>query len=51
MPTVQVSKRIEHEETMTPEEHQELLQLVDRLEPADAERLQHLIELMRIRNV
>jgi len=40
-----------HEETIAPEEHQELLQLVDRLELADAERLQHLIELARIRNV
>ncbi len=40
-----------HEETITPEEHQELLQLVDRVELADAERLQHLIELARIRNV
>ena len=40
-----------HEETITPEEHRELLQLVDRLELADAERLQHLIELARIRNV
>ncbi len=40
-----------HEETITPEEHQELLQLVDRVELADAERLQHLIELARIWNV
>ena len=40
-----------HEETITPEEHQELLQLVDRIELADAERLQHLIELASIRNV
>ncbi len=40
-----------HEETITPEEHQEFLQLVDRLELADAERLRHLIELADIRNV
>jgi len=40
-----------HEETITPEEHEELLQLVDRVELADAERLRHLIELARIRNV
>jgi hypothetical protein len=40
-----------HEETITPEEHQELLQLIDRLELADAERLQHLIELADIRHV
>lgn len=30
-----------HEETITPEEHQELLQLVDRIELADAERPEH----------
>lgn len=40
-----------HEETIAPEEHQELLQLVDRIELSDAERLQHLIELARIQNV
>jgi hypothetical protein len=40
-----------HEETIAPEEHQELLQLIDRTELADAERLQHLIELAHIRNV
>lgn len=40
-----------HEEAITPEEHQELLQLVDRIELADAERLRHLIELARIRNI
>ncbi len=40
-----------HEETITPDEHQELLQLIDRLELADAERLKHLIELAGIRNV
>jgi len=54
---IEVRKRYEelndklHEETITPEEHQELLQLVDRLELADAERLRHLIELAGIRNV
>lgn len=40
-----------HEETILPEEHEELLQLVERVELADAERLQHLIELARIRNI
>ena len=40
-----------HEETITPEEHQEFLQLVDRIELADAERMQHLIELARLRNI
>jgi len=56
LPT-EVRKRYEelndklHKETITPEEHQEFLQLVDRLELADAERLRHLIELADIRNV
>ncbi len=40
-----------HEETITDEEHAEFLQLVDRIELADAERLRHLIELANIRNV
>ncbi len=38
-------------ETMTPEEHQELLALVDIVEQVDAERLQHLIELSQLRQV
>jgi hypothetical protein len=38
-----------HEETIAPEERQELLELIDRIELADAERLQDLIELARIR--
>lgn len=54
---VEVRKRYEelndklHEETITPDEHEELLQLIDRLELAAAERLRHLIELARLRNV
>jgi hypothetical protein len=40
-----------HEENITPEEHQELLELIDRIELADAERLRNLIELARIRNM
>lgn len=40
-----------HEETITPEEHTELLQLIDRIELADAERMQHLIELAQLRGV
>lgn len=40
-----------HEETISPEEHQEFLKLVDQIEMADAERLFHLIELSRIRRV
>lgn len=39
------------EETITPEEHEDLLQLIDRMELADAERLKHLIELASIRNI
>lgn len=37
--------------TITPAEHQELLALVDIVEQADAERLQHLIELSQLRQV
>lgn len=40
-----------HEETISPEEHQEFLKLVEQIEMADAERLFHLIELSRIRRV
>lgn len=38
-------------DTITPAEHQELLQLIDQIELADAERLQHLIELAQLRNM
>jgi hypothetical protein len=38
-------------ETITPDEHQELLALVDIVEQADADRLQHLIELSQLRQV
>jgi len=38
-------------ETLPPEEHQELLALVDRIEQADAERVRALIELAQLRNV
>lgn len=38
-----------HEETISPDEHQELLQLIDHIEQADAERMKNLIELARIR--
>jgi hypothetical protein len=40
-----------HEETITPEEHTELLELIDKIELADAERMKHLIELAQLRNV
>ncbi len=40
-----------HEETISPEEHQEFLKLVEQIEMTDAERLFHLIELSRIRGV
>lgn len=40
-----------HEETITPAEHGELLQLSDQLEQADAERLRHLIALAQLRQV
>lgn len=35
--------------TITSSEHRELLQLVDQIELADAERMQHLIELAQLR--
>lgn len=38
-------------ETLTPEEHQELLALIDHIERADAERVQALTELAQLRNV
>jgi hypothetical protein len=38
-------------ETLTPDEHQELLALIDRIEQADAERVQALAELAQLRNV
>jgi hypothetical protein len=38
-------------ETLTPEEHQELLILIDRVEQAEVDRLQHLIELAQFRQV
>ena len=36
-------------ETLTPEEHQELLQLTDQIEKSDAKRVQYLTELARLR--
>lgn len=38
-------------ETLTPEEHQELLALVDVVEQGDVDRLHHLIELSQLRQV
>lgn len=38
-------------ETISPEEHQEFGALVDQIEQADVERLQHLIELAQLRNI
>lgn len=37
--------------TLSPEEHSELLQLTDRAEQADGERLEALIELARLRQI
>jgi hypothetical protein len=39
------------EETLTPEEHQELLQLSDQMEALDVRRVEALAELARIRGV
>jgi hypothetical protein len=39
------------EETITPEEHEELLVLIDEIETMDAERLGNLIELAHLRGI
>lgn len=39
------------EETITSKEHQELLALIDQIELADAERMQHLVALAQLRQV
>ena len=38
-------------ETLTPQEHAELLALTERVEQTDARRLEHLVELSRLRKV
>jgi hypothetical protein len=40
-----------HAETLTPEEHQELLTLTDTVEQAEAQRLKNLLELADLRQV
>lgn len=40
-----------HEETLTTEEHQELLQLVDVVEQCEVDRLEKLIQLAKLRNI
>ncbi len=40
-----------HHETISADEHQELLALIDRLELVDATRLQALLELAQLRQV
>ena len=40
-----------HAETLTPEEHQELLNLIDTVEQFDADRLQNLVALAQLREV
>ncbi len=40
-----------HEETLTTDEHQELLQLVDVVEQCEVDRLETLIQLAKLRNV
>ena len=39
------------EERITPIEHQELLKVIEKVEVKNAERLEHLIELSRLRNM
>lgn len=38
-------------QTITSEEHQDLLKLIDVVEQADGDRLQHLIQLSQLRNI
>ena len=38
-------------QTLTPEEHQELIQLTEDIEKSDAERLRYLLELAALRNL
>lgn len=38
-------------QTITPEEHKDLLKLIDIVEQADSDRLQHLIQLSQLRNI
>ena len=40
-----------HDETITPQEHEELLTLIDRIELTDAERMQSLVALAQLRGV
>ncbi|MFN8473740.1 MAG: hypothetical protein U0822_16240 [Anaerolineae bacterium] len=40
-----------HDETITPEEQRELLELSDEIELADAERIRHLTALAQLRNI
>jgi len=40
-----------HDGTITPKEHEELLTLIDRIELADAERMQLLVALAQLRGV
>ena len=38
-------------QTITPEEYQDLLKLINIVEQADGDRLQHLIQLSQLRNI
>ena len=38
-------------ETITPQEHEELLKIIHKIENKNAERLEYLIELSRLRNI
>jgi hypothetical protein len=40
-----------HSETLSPNEHQELMEMIDVIEQYDTERLEKLIQLTKIRNV
>jgi hypothetical protein len=38
-------------QAITPNEHQDLLKLIDIVEQADCDRLQHLLQLSQLRNI
>ena len=38
-------------ETLTPDEHQELLGLISQIEKLDVERIKHLVDLARLRGI
>jgi hypothetical protein len=40
-----------HDESLSPEEHQDLIKMIDVIEQYDVERLEKLIQLTKLRNI